>query len=115
MRQGAAQFTHRIQQVSHFRVKGPPARDNYQRNRLNQLEQSRSALSDTPLGTRPGDFSIIYSLYIQSISITVIFLYLAFLYLAEAVIIMPSPRNHIWDVFSLAAAHSEKNQSAESE
>ena len=33
------------------------------------------------------------------ISDTVSFLYLAFLYLAEAIIIMPSSRNHILDLF----------------
>ena len=42
------------------------------------------------------------------------FLYLAFLYLADAVIIMPSPRNHILDSFSLAAALSGNGQSAKS-
>ena len=41
-------------------------------------------------------------------------LYLAFLYLAEAVIIMPSPRNNIWDLFNLAAALSVNGQSAKS-
>ena len=60
MRPRAAQWSHRVDRVSHFRVKGPPAGDNYQRNRLNQWEQSRSALSDTPLGTRPGEFILFY-------------------------------------------------------
>ena len=40
-----------------------------------------------------------------------IVLHLAFLYLAEAVIIMPSPRNHVF-VFDLAAALSGNGQSA---
>ena len=41
-------------------------------------------------------------------------LYLAFVYLAEAVIIMPSPRNQILDFFDLAAAPSGNGQSAKS-
>ena len=47
-------------------------------------------------------------------TLTVDFLYLAFLYLAEAIIIMPSPRNHILDFLNLAAALSGNGQSAKS-
>ena len=47
-------------------------------------------------------------------SYTVIFLYLASLYLAEANMIMPSPRNHISEFFSLAAALSGNGQSTKS-
>ena len=42
------------------------------------------------------------------------FLHLAFLYLAETVIIMPSPRNHILDSVNLAAALSGNGQFAKS-
>ena len=48
------------------------------------------------------------------ISRTVIFLYLATLYLAEAVIKMPSPRNHILGFVNLAPALSGNGQSAKS-
>ena len=44
--------------------------------------------------------------------ITVDFLYLAFFYLAEAVMIMPSPRNHILNFFNLAVALSGNGQPA---
>ena len=53
-------------------------------------------------------------LLIDSYPYTVKLLYLAFLYLAESVILMPSPRNHILDVFNLAAALSGNGQSAKS-
>ena len=42
------------------------------------------------------------------------FIYLALLYLVEAVIIMPSPRNHILDFLNLAVALSGNGQSAKS-
>ena len=42
------------------------------------------------------------------------FLYLTFFYSAEAIIIMPSPRNHSLDFLHLAAALSGNGQSAKS-
>ena len=50
---------------------------------------------------------ILYNIYSH-------FVYLAFLYLAEAVMIMPSLRNHILYYFNLAAALSGNGQSAKS-
>ena len=48
----------------------------------------------------------IFSIDTKTIYHTIIFLYLAILYLAEATITMPSPRNHILDFCYLAAAVS---------
>ena len=44
-------------------------------------------------------------------SITVFFEYVAFLYLAEAVLTTPSPRNYFWDVFKLAVGTFWNDQS----
>ena len=49
------------------------------------------------------------------VGLTVDLLYVAVLYLAEAVITMPSPRNHVLDRLTLAAALSGNRQSATSE
>ena len=56
-----------------------------------------------------------YNIQIYHKSYTAIFIYLAFSYLAEAVVILLSPRRYILDFLILAAALSGNGQSAKSQ